>query len=95
MIGDTVIVDGVELEVVWAGGEGLVPDRESKSTGFWVAPKRLYNKSGLYTDDQNFWKKSRKIDKPKKRVHTRIPLEKIDAAGRSNVVRESESGEGL
>jgi hypothetical protein len=50
-IGDRVVVDGEEFEVVWDGGEGLVGGRETKNLGFWEAPKRLYNKKSEY------WKK--------------------------------------
>lgn len=42
------VVDGVEFEVVWAGGEGLVPDRQTKNLGFWTPPPRLYNKRSDY-----------------------------------------------
>lgn len=48
MIGDIYVVDGVEMEVVWAGGEGLIPSRATRVSGFWTAPKRLYNKKAEY-----------------------------------------------
>lgn len=35
-------------EVVWSGGPGLIGERESKQTGIWTPPKRLYNWSGKY-----------------------------------------------
>ena len=57
MIGDTIIDDGETYEVVWAGGEGLVPDRETKPSGFWTPPKRIYNKKSDY------WTKPRTLDK--------------------------------
>lgn len=47
-IGDNVISDGIEFEVIWDGGEGLIPERPTKITGFWSAPKRIYNKSSDY-----------------------------------------------
>lgn len=47
MLGDLVIDDGIEFIIVWAGGEGLAADRETRSLN-WVAPKRLYNKTGKF-----------------------------------------------
>jgi hypothetical protein len=49
LIGDTVIIDGVEYEIVWAGGEGLTADRETKPGDTWTPPPRLYNKTGKYS----------------------------------------------
>lgn len=43
-----VTIDGVDYEVVWDGGEGLVPDRVTKDTGFWEAAPRMYNRTGKY-----------------------------------------------
>jgi hypothetical protein len=58
-VGDTVTVNGVEYEVIWAGGPGLIGDRETKLTGFWTPPKRLYNKKSDY------WKNLKKrVDNP-------------------------------
>lgn len=70
MIGDTVVDDGEtnepnsELETVWSGTlqrQGkcfdLVPDRETKPSGFWTPPKRIYNKKSDY------WTKPRTLDK--------------------------------
>ena len=44
-----------ELEVVWSGTLDragtvpcLVPDRITKTTGFWTAPPRIYNKKSAY-----------------------------------------------
>lgn len=48
MVGDVHLSDGVEFEVVWDGGEGLIPPRDTKNIGFWTAPKRLYNKKAEY-----------------------------------------------
>ena len=48
MIGDIIRDDGETFEVVWAGGEGLIPDRETKPSGFWTPPKRIYNKKSDY-----------------------------------------------
>lgn len=48
MIGDIVTDDGETYEVVWSGGEGLVPSRETKPSGFWSPPKRIYNKKSEY-----------------------------------------------
>lgn len=36
-------------EVVWAGGEGLTADRETKNIGVWSPPPRLYNKTGNHS----------------------------------------------
>lgn len=47
-LGDTVVSEGVEYEVVWDGGEGLVGERITKVTGVWTPPKRLYNKKSDY-----------------------------------------------
>lgn len=58
LIGDIVISDGETYEVVWAGGEGLVPDRDTKPSSFWTPPKRLYNKKSDY------WTTPRKTEKP-------------------------------
>lgn len=52
-------INGVEYEIVWSGGEGLVAPRATKPGEFWKAPHRLYNKKS------DFWGKPRKkIDKP-------------------------------
>lgn len=48
MIGDTIIDGGEEYEVIWSGGEGLIPERLTKPSGFWSPPKRLYNKKSDY-----------------------------------------------
>ena len=48
MIGDIVRDDGEVYEVVWSGGEGLIPDRETKPSIFWTSPKRIYNKKSDY-----------------------------------------------
>lgn len=48
MIGDTIVNDGIEFEVIWDGGEGLIPPRDTKNIGFWTPPKRLYNKKSEY-----------------------------------------------
>jgi hypothetical protein len=56
-LGDTVIADGIEYEVVWDGGEGLIGDRMSKQTGIWIGPKRLYNKK-----DTEFWDKDKRAE---------------------------------
>ncbi len=47
-IGQTVTSDGIEFEVVWAGGEGLIPERTTKVGDTWEPPVRMYNKSGKY-----------------------------------------------
>ena len=46
MIGDVIVSDGVELETVWAGGEGLVACRPTKVSDVWVGPNRLYTRTG-------------------------------------------------
>jgi hypothetical protein len=63
-IGDTKIVDGVEFEVIWDGGEGLVGSRQTKPSGFWTPPKRLYNKKS------DFWTKpkGKSVDNPDESV---------------------------
>jgi hypothetical protein len=66
-IGDTVVSDGVEFEVVWDGGEGLVGSRQTKPIGFWTPPKRLYNKKS------DFW------DKPRTKVGVDNPVEQADS----------------
>lgn len=60
-IGRVVVSEGVEFEVIWAGGEGLIPDRATKPSQFWTAPKRIYNKKS------DFWTTPRTkpvVDKP-------------------------------
>ena len=57
MIGDIITEDGTVYEVVWAGGDGLLPDRETKPNEFWTPPKRLYNKKSPY------WTRNT-VDKP-------------------------------
>lgn len=52
MIGETVTSDGIEFVVVWAGGEGLIADRETINLD-WTAPKRLYNKTGKHSKVKN------------------------------------------
>lgn len=47
-------------EVVWEGGEGLSGIKDTKSTGFWTPPKRLYNKKSEYWTKR----KERKIINP-------------------------------
>jgi hypothetical protein len=58
----------VEFEIVWAGGEGLIPPRESKVNEFWTPPTRTYNKTGKHchrTGNKQFWAdKKAGIDKP-------------------------------
>lgn len=49
MIGDTVTIEGIEYEIVWAGGEGLIADRETKTIGVWSPPARIYNKTGKHS----------------------------------------------
>lgn len=49
MIGDTITVEGVDYEVLWCGGEGLVPDRQTKVGDTWRPPPRLYNKTGKHS----------------------------------------------
>jgi hypothetical protein len=50
-IGDTIIDNGIELEVIWSGGALLAP-REQRFLGFWTAPARAYNKK-----DTEYWSK--------------------------------------
>ena len=60
-IGDTRVVNGVEFEVVWDGGEGLCGDWATKQSelSIWTPPKRKYNKKS------EFWKKyEKKLDNP-------------------------------
>lgn len=47
-VGDVYISDGIEFEVIWDGGEGLIGGRDTKPSGFWTPPKRLYNKKSEY-----------------------------------------------
>lgn len=46
--------DGETYEIVWSGGEGLVPDRESRPSGFWTPPKRLYTGPAVVKDRKTF-----------------------------------------
>lgn len=48
MIGDTIVYEEEEFEVVWSGGEGLIGDREVKSTEMWSRSKRAYNKKSAF-----------------------------------------------
>lgn len=47
-VGDTVTINGVEFEVVWSGGEGLIPDRQTKVPAGWTPPPRIYNRTGKH-----------------------------------------------
>lgn len=49
MIGDTYIVGGVEMEVIWDGGS-LLPERATVQTDLWepVRACRPYNKTGKH-----------------------------------------------
>ena len=58
MIGDIVADDGETYEVIWAGKEGLIPDRLTKVSNFWSPPKRAYNKKSTY------WTTRQRVDKP-------------------------------
>lgn len=69
MIGDTHIIEGVEFEVVWSGGEGLVPDRSSKVTELWVPPPRIYNKKSAYWTTPRALAGTR-LDKPAEQAET-------------------------
>ncbi len=75
MVGETKIINGVEYEVVWDGGEGLVSERETKFIGIWDAPKRLYNKQSDY------W------EKPRKKVID--PLDDEEVVDAETVLRHS------
>lgn len=68
-VGDTVVVEGTEYEVVWAGGEGLVEDRPTKPTEMWRPPGRIYNKKSP------IWKMSKA---ERKEYLKRVREEKID-----------------
>jgi len=46
MLGEFVTSDGIEYEVVWAGGELLSP-RETLPGETWTPPTRLYKKDGV------------------------------------------------
>lgn len=62
MIGDTHIDDGVEFEVIWEGGEGLVAERQTKVSDTWTPPLRQYNKTGKHTKKAGFVKEGEIID---------------------------------
>lgn len=47
-VGTTVTIGGVDYEVVWDGGEGLVAPRVTKVGDTWTAPSRIYNKTGKH-----------------------------------------------
>lgn len=53
-VGDRYLSDGLELEVIWDGGEGLTADVQTKPSEIWTPPKRIYNKKSDY------WTKPRK-----------------------------------
>ena len=38
-----------QFEIVWSGGEGLIPDRPSKNLGESHEPTRIYNKTGKHS----------------------------------------------
>lgn len=57
MIGDTFVLDSVEYEVIWNGGEGLIGDRPTLNTGVWEPPLRMYNKTGKHTKEAKEAKK--------------------------------------
>lgn len=42
-------INGVEYEVVWAGGEGLSGIGDIRRADTWQAPNRVYNKTGKHT----------------------------------------------
>lgn len=76
-IGDSFVdKDGAEYEIVWAGGEGLVADRETKTSpdSIWAPPPRLYNKTGNHAKDPDFWagraraKETKRLKKEAKRA---------------------------
>ncbi len=54
MIGDTIIDNGIEFEVVWSGGEGLVGGYSTKDNnlGVWTHTPRHYNKTGRHSKPQ-------------------------------------------
>lgn len=52
MVGDSVIIDGVEYEIVWNGGEGLLPERDTRTHIRTLPDKRLYNKKSDYWEDR-------------------------------------------
>lgn len=70
MIGDTFLDDGTEFEVVWSGGEGLIPDRESRPSDLWEPPKRAYNKKSDY-----WTKESDSLDKVTESADTTDSIE--------------------
>lgn len=47
-IGDKVVDDGVEFEVVWDGTRDLIGDRPSRASDSWEPPKRIYIKKSDY-----------------------------------------------
>ncbi|HVI40365.1 MAG TPA: hypothetical protein VM577_06870 [Anaerovoracaceae bacterium] len=47
-VGDEVVIDGVAYEVVFDGSGELLGERDTKTTGVWTPPKRLYNKKSEY-----------------------------------------------
>lgn len=44
MVRDVIKIDGQEYEIVWSGGEGLIGDRETRSSFPSTPTKRIYNK---------------------------------------------------
>lgn len=70
MVGDIITIDGVEYEVLWSGGEGLIPSRVTKITGFWTPPKRIYNKTGKHIKDSA----TRMIEKHKRSLEKLVDI---------------------
>lgn len=67
-VGDLIIIDGVEYEVVWAGGEGLTGPRDTKSDGTWERRPRLYTLSGRYKGQFKGKKAVEGVDNLEKKV---------------------------
>lgn len=74
MIGDVVVSEGIEFEVVWDGGEGLVADRQTKVGLEWKAPPRMYNKTGRHS-------KKNRIDNQDLEVQAVNPLDDLVVCG--------------
>lgn len=61
-IGDTINVDGIEYEIMWAGGEGLIPERESKPSDTWQAGPRAYNRTGKFSRTKLYCSSTNSVD---------------------------------
>lgn len=72
-IGDRVISEGVEYEVIWSGGPLLAP-RDSRPDDLWESPPRVYNKTGNHTKPAHGCVV---VDKPDTELHNEAPPQDV------------------